>query len=247
MVIEECKKRRLKQDISNKEKFSDDTSFCMNPIEEKKSIKKIEEEEKKEENEDKALLEETKKGFMNQQFSNLKNIGKNLGKLSNNTYTKLKSAKRKVEKLINAEEKIQETLVLLSGLNGLFIIMKAQYDEVMKYYEKHLDVLIGRYNSLTDSTYIPNNIFIKDRELASKENPTLYEKASYIVEFSNEYISFMVPPKLQSVVDETINILKSDIVQKKLEEEIDDTLKLQKVETQEDRNNAITEITLNES
>lgn len=237
VVIEECKKRRLKEDISKKEKYSDDITFCMNPKEEKKSIEKMKEVEKKQEEADKKMYEETKKmlensdksenkGFLSRQMAKVKNVGTNLIDLTSSTYHKLKSSSNKFNKLLESEEKIQETLTLLSSLNGLFIVMKTQYDEVMKYYEKHLDNLVDNKDG--------NDILIKDRVLPSEE-PTLYEKANYIVEFSSDYINFMVPPDLQSIVNKTINSLKSDEVHKKLQEEMKEALKEQKDSTQKER------------
>jgi hypothetical protein len=133
---------------------------------------------------------DTKKSFFERIQSKVSTLAKKLDpkKLYDN-----------INKISEATEKMQETLVALSVINGLFIIMKTQYDEVIRYYEKHLDnILLNK-----------NNKQIKQRKLATEEL-SIYEQASYLIDFSNEYINFMVPPQLHLTISDTINQINAE-------------------------------------
>lgn len=189
LIITECIQRRSDKKIKNKE-------FCISKDEpnNKSQIEASVKEENKIEDEVKTIfinttatnVADTKKSFFERIQSKVSNLAKKLDpkKLYDN-----------INKISDATEKMQETLVALSVINGLFIIMKTQYDEVMKYYEKHLDYILDNQD----------NIKIKQREVPNELSR--YEKASYLIDLSNEYINFMVPPQLHSTITDTINQL----------------------------------------
>jgi hypothetical protein len=110
-----------------------------------------------------------------------------------------------VNKIADAEENMEDTINLLTVINGLFNNMKSQYDEIMKYYEKHLDIILDNKNE----QYI--NIKLKNKDYNNE--PTIFEKTNFIIENSNEYMNFLIPPSSQLIVDESIQNISSDFVE----------------------------------
>ena len=168
-----------------------------------------------------------------------KAIGKgaaSLGKAMIDPQTYLYLAKQANE-MSAAEEKMMDVLTALSVINGLFIVMKAQYDEAMRYYEKHLDIIIEtdvknetdpakksartsigvdpkRYNIYVRGGFNPTLPETKEKD---KIYPTTFEMANYMIELSPEYINFLVPPSLQSIMNEAINQTSSDVIDSAME------------------------------
>jgi hypothetical protein len=222
--------------------------------------------------------EYNKKSFMGRRKSNFmalgkgetytkaaKSIGKgamSLGKAMKDPQTYLYLAKQANE-ITGAEEKMMDVLTALSVINGLFIVMKAQYDEAMRYYEKHLDIIIEtdvknekddtpksdrtsigvdpkRYNIYVRGGILPT---LPGDKSMDQIYPTTFEMANYMIELSPEYINFLVPPSLQSIMNEAINQTSSDVIDSVMEaaaeEATDDAAKA--VKSQEEISDKMTD------
>ena len=159
------------------------------------------------------------KGFFSRSMGKVASVAKSA--VSPQTYMNMFN---KVNEITEAEEKMMDVLTALSVINGLFIVMKTQYDEAMRYYEKHLDLILTKDEGASFDIAERYNIFVRGRD-ASIQNPTTFEKANYMIELSPEYINFLVPPSLQSIMNEAINQTSSDVIDKVMETTADDVEK----------------------
>jgi hypothetical protein len=207
-------------------KSSDEETFCYKPGNDDENEKRIKRAQIlgaiKEDQEKKTVdgflnqsLENKNKGFFSRSLDRAKSAVK--ATVSPQTYLNMFN---KVNEITEAEEKMMDVLTALSVINGLFIVMKTQYDEAMRYYEKHLDIILAKDGatppSATSDISKRYNIFVRGRDASSPE-PTVFEKANYMIELSPEYINFLVPPSLQSIMNEAINQTSSDVIDKAME------------------------------
>lgn len=222
IVATECKKRR---NATLKDNTKDPTkNFCIVPGDYKDSIKKIEETERAE-----LLKNEDDKKNVKTMLSNFFSNGIKKFKLAKKL---IKDSIKKSKEIAESEEKMMDALTILSVINGLFFALKAQYDEIMNYYERNLDNL----SECTNNNQQNNNNQKDNNNQQNNENQkvkTHYEKTRYLIDYSREYINFMVPPQLQSIITATINEFQSEEIQKSLE----DVTKLIKEEHDEVKNN----------
>ena len=219
------------------EKNKDEDKFCYKPGDDNDSAKRIKasqilgaikEDQTKTEISKELDDAAAKKGFLSRSYSSAKSTIKLAGKAVINPQTYL-NILDKANEMSEAEEKMMDVLTSLSVINGLFIVMKAQYDEAMRYYEKHLDIIVERDNPPTPTiltTPIPDiskryNIYLRGRTDSKDPNPTTFEKANYMIELSPEYINFLVPPSLQSIMNEAINQTSSDVMDAAMDKIVD--------------------------
>ena len=191
LVEVECIKRKegkSGRDICfNPKKDEQDAAITtLQNIDNAEDIKRIEEAK----NNRRGILSSIRSGFN----STTSSIKKNIGNFVKNSY-----------ELSVIEEKMFEALTDLSVINGLFIVMKAQYDEAMRYYEKHLDFITETSEQKVDSNNLPINQLIRGRNSTDTNKPTIFEMTTFLIEISPEYINFMVPPKLQDTITQSIN------------------------------------------
>ena len=153
---------------------------------------------------EKRKINETKNGT-EQQKGVLNTIKSKVTSLKHKLFEKI----RKIEIASQAEEKMFDTHSYLTSINNLFIVMKTHYDEAINYYEKHLDDILAT----------KNNTSLNISNLVSTY-PTVYEKANYIIEFSNEYIDFMVPSKLQTIAENIVDTANTKKIQNLMAHEV---------------------------
>ncbi len=201
LIANECILRRTIIDGDNK-------TYCIKPndyITNKENIEKLENDEKNiNEKQKKELLELINKEKKNSIKSMISNVSSSIkSKLLSSKKIILDSINRS-KQIADAEEKMSDALTLLSVINGLFFAMKAQYDESMDYYERNLNKLL---NNTSDT----------------KSDLSKYEKTRYLIDYSRQYINFMVPEQLQSIIKQTINEIKSTDIQKAIDKVINDS------------------------
>lgn len=222
VIMNECERRT---NVDSKFKCSEASE---KKVDEQITAEMIKEDELSDELED--VVEELKKyekqGVVSRAWSATKSaassvkntVTTNATKSMNKIKEKAKKAIDWANKMSELDNNVEKCTTLLSSINGLFMVMKTQYDEAMDYYERHLDNILSydfpENNKNILAPYIRNNstnnaVNSIDLDLA---NLSTYDKARMIIEYSNEFINFMVPQKLQSAITEAINAVPAGII-----------------------------------
>lgn len=139
--------------------------------------------------------------------------------------------------LSDAGEKLSDAVTELTIINGLFNVMKSQYDEVMKYYEKHLDNILQSkiLGTSENNISIPKQVKLRYREQGKESPLTIFEMANYLIESSEEYRNFLVPPDLQKEVEKVANeasiedlkVVTEDVANERAESMVDNIIEEQ--------------------